>query len=100
MRIMAWASAIRSDSAVPTGSVVSQNHPGPEHVTSGDEGTDVLAASTKQIKNGDRTKRPSTKKPREKAQQGHVGEALRSIYQQTVDEKIPDEFLDILGKLA
>ncbi|CAN5630572.1 hypothetical protein BH10PSE14_BH10PSE14_22550 [soil metagenome] len=28
-----------------------------------------------------------------------MGSALRSVYQQTVDEKIPDEFLDLLGKL-
>jgi len=32
--------------------------------------------------------------------QGHVGEALRSIYQQTIEEEVPTEFLDILGKLA
>jgi hypothetical protein len=28
-----------------------------------------------------------------------MGSALRSVYQKTVDEKIPDEFLDLLGKL-
>lgn len=64
------------------------------------EGTDVLAARKNQTKDRDRTQRPATKKTREKMQHGHVGESLRSIYQQTVDEKIPDEFLDILGKLA
>lgn len=28
-----------------------------------------------------------------------MGSALRSVYQQTIDEKIPDEMLDLLGKL-
>lgn len=28
-----------------------------------------------------------------------VGASLRSVYQKTVDEQIPDEFLDLLGKL-
>lgn len=28
-----------------------------------------------------------------------MGDALRSVYQQTVEEKVPDEFLDLLGKL-
>lgn len=71
-----------------------------EHVTSVYEGAGVLAASRKQVKDKDRAQRPPTKKSRDKTQQGHVGEALRSIYQQTVDEEVPDEFLDILGKLA
>ncbi len=28
-----------------------------------------------------------------------MGSALRSVYQKTVDEAIPDEFLALLGKL-
>ncbi len=28
-----------------------------------------------------------------------VGSALRSVYQQTVEEKVPDDLLDLLGKL-
>ena len=63
-------------------------------------GRTVLAASKRENKDQDRIQRPVTKKARDKTQQGHVGEALRSIYQQTVNEEIPDEFLDILGKLA
>lgn len=31
---------------------------------------------------------------------GDVGSALRSIYQKTIEEKVPDEFLDLLGKLG
>nr|WP_281063765.1 NepR family anti-sigma factor [Sphingomonas sp. LaA6.9] len=29
-----------------------------------------------------------------------VGQALRSIYQKTVDEAVPSEMLDLLGKLG
>ena len=29
-----------------------------------------------------------------------VGAALRSIYQKTVDESVPQEMLDLLGKLG
>ncbi len=29
-----------------------------------------------------------------------VGNALRAAYQQTIDESIPPEFLDLLGKLG
>lgn len=31
---------------------------------------------------------------------GIVGEALRSVYDETVEENIPPEMLDLLGKLA
>ena len=64
-----------------------------------DEGSDVLAAS-KKAKDKDRVQRTTPKKTRDKMHQGHVGEALRSIYQQTIEEEVPTEFLDILGKLA
>ncbi|MBY8825958.1 NepR family anti-sigma factor [Sphingomonas colocasiae] len=29
-----------------------------------------------------------------------VGDALRSIYQKTIDESVPQEMLDLLGKLG
>lgn len=29
-----------------------------------------------------------------------MGSALRSVYQRTVEEEVPDEFLDLLGKLG
>jgi hypothetical protein len=31
---------------------------------------------------------------------GEVGSALRSVYQRTVDEQIPPDLLDLLGKLG
>lgn len=34
------------------------------------------------------------------AEDGNVGNALRSVYQQTVNEDVPREFLDLLGKLT
>ena len=33
------------------------------------------------------------------AQDSSVGDALRSVYQQTVNEDVPREFIDLLGKL-
>ncbi len=66
----------------------------------GTRGSDVLAANKKEVKVQDRLQRPINKKSRNKAQQDQVGDALRSIYEQTINEEVPDEFLDILGKLA
>jgi hypothetical protein len=48
---------------------------------------------------------PSAKSPRTPRAgskgkgEGSVGNALRSVYQQTVNEEVPSEFLDLLGKL-
>ncbi len=39
-------------------------------------------------------------RPDKKEQKPEVGLALRSIYQRTVDESIPPEMLDLLGKLG
>ncbi|MDQ4087743.1 MAG: hypothetical protein M3177_07020 [Pseudomonadota bacterium] len=38
--------------------------------------------------------------PKKKARPGEVGNALRSAYQRMVDEDIPPEMLDLLGKLG
>ena len=40
--------------------------------------------------------RSKEKKP---ADDSAMGEALRSVYQQMVEEQVPDEFLALLGKL-
>ena len=37
--------------------------------------------------------------PADKSANPPMGAALRSVYQQTVEEKIPDEMLDLLSKL-
>lgn len=94
MRVMTWARVIQPDCNGLSGIIGDAAG----HVTYVDEGLDVLAASKEATKK-DRAQRTNSKNTR-KIQQSHVGEALRSIYQQTVNEEIPDEFLDILGKLA
>jgi hypothetical protein len=41
------------------------------------------------------------RKPRKpRGQNAEVGDALRTVYQRTVDETIPPEMLDLLGKLG
>lgn len=39
-------------------------------------------------------------KDRKKDKSHVVGRALRTVYDETLREEIPDEFLDLLGKLA
>lgn len=42
------------------------------------------------------------KKPRERrtAASSDLGKALKTVYDETVREDIPDDFLDLLGKLS
>ena len=42
--------------------------------------------------------RPTRNK--KKGQPGEVGDALRSVYQRAIEEDIPPEMLDLLGKLG
>jgi hypothetical protein len=61
----------------------------------------ILATSDNEGKGKSRPQGQGTKKkPNPKASQNQVGDALRSVYQQTIDEEVPQDFLDILGKLA
>ncbi|HET7316554.1 MAG TPA: NepR family anti-sigma factor [Sphingomicrobium sp.] len=51
---------------------------------------------------GDRSDKPAAKPaPRKKRtpRSGDVGRALRSVYDETLREDVPDDFLDLLGKL-
>lgn len=59
-------------------------------------------ATTDTRKKDAKSDRPSskTRRGRDKGSQGHVGDALRSVYQQTVDEAVPQDFLDMLDKLT
>lgn len=42
-----------------------------------------------------------TRQPRKrKGGGGEVGDALRTVYQRTINEDIPPEMLDLLGKLG
>jgi hypothetical protein len=51
-----------------------------------------------------RKKKPATKTParsRNRGQRsGDIGRALRSVYDETLRENVPDDFLDLLGKLS
>lgn len=38
--------------------------------------------------------------PRKKRTPVEVGRALRSVYDETLREDVPDDFLDLLGKLG
>lgn len=42
---------------------------------------------------------PATKPPKIQNRDQQMGSALRSVYQKTVDEVVPDDLLDLLGKL-
>lgn len=44
--------------------------------------------------------RPTRPQGKQKARAQDMGGALRSVYQQTVDEQVPDEMMDLLGKLG
>lgn len=57
----------------------------------GRPGTDAPSQAKSQQKPQPKKKGPSD---------ADVGGALRSIYQRTVDERIPPDLLDLLGKLG
>ena len=44
--------------------------------------------------------RPQPKKKKKDAGSADLGLALRSAYQRTIDEQIPPDLLDLLGKLG
>jgi hypothetical protein len=43
---------------------------------------------------------PVRRKRPQRSPDAHVADALRVAYDETVREQVPDEFLDLLGKLA
>ena len=65
-----------------------------------------MRSKGKLLKSGTTPKNPPVKTPIAKAQSKggsskdrDMGAALRSVYQKTVDETIPADLLDLLGKL-
>lgn len=62
--------------------------------------------STKKSEDSSAAPASDKTKPRPNAKRGgedrerDIGHALRSIYQKTVDESVPPEMLDLLGKLG
>jgi hypothetical protein len=63
----------------------------------------MLAASRGMTLGSDRESKEPRKKPAQPTRnekERDMGAALRSVYQKTVNEAIPDEMLDLLGKLG
>lgn len=44
-------------------------------------------------------RKPPSRKTASPPNDAAVGAALRQVYQKAVEEQVPDEFLDLLGKL-
>lgn len=64
-------------------------------MSEGQKGESSGAANRK----GARDESPADKNNR-KQRGGDVGRALRSVYDDTLRESVPDDFLDLLGKLS
>ncbi|WP_304560450.1 NepR family anti-sigma factor [Sphingomonas immobilis] len=45
------------------------------------------------------SKKPPSARAKIQSKDRDMGAALRTVYQKTVDEKVPPEMLDLLGKL-
>lgn len=43
---------------------------------------------------------PNAGRRKKRQDNAEIGTALRSVYQRTIDEKVPDDLLDLLGKLG
>ena len=57
------------------------------------------AAGNPDKKRASKPKSAGARSPRPKST-SDVGRALRSVYDQTLGERVPDDFLDLLGKLS
>jgi Anti-sigma factor NepR len=67
------------------------------------EGDERLSAKKRsesdEVANSRRPKKPSDRNAR-KQRSGDLGRALRSIYDDTLRETVPDDFLKLIGKLS
>ena len=65
---------------------------------------DERLSGTKRGKSGGAGRKNGTGKPpnhpKKKQRTSDIGRALRSIYDDTLRESVPDEFTDLLGKLS
>jgi hypothetical protein len=66
------------------------------HATQRLEGVTGLSSDN----NNDRPSAPKPGKVRKGSGTDDVGKALRSAYDETLREEVPDDFLDLLGKLS
>ena len=52
------------------------------------------------LRSGDESsKKPPSARAKVQSKDRDMGAALRTVYQKTVDESVPSEMLDLLGKL-
>ncbi len=59
------------------------------------------SADTKHKKNGQSGRgKDHAGKPRKGQRSADIGRALRSVYDETLREDVPDDFNDLLGKLS
>lgn len=64
-------------------------------------GKGTLASTEENRKDGALDQAPSRRsRPRDKESQARVGDALRSVYREAIDEPVPQDFLDMLDKLS
>lgn len=66
------------------------------HATQRLEGVTGLSSDN----NNDQPQAPKPRKVRKGAGSDDVGKALRSAYDEALREEVPDDFLDLLGKLS
>ena len=65
------------------------------------EGVEILGSDNSNGQPGLAESTPEkTKAGRKGAGPDEVGKALRSAYDETLQEEVPDDFLDLLGKLS
>lgn len=64
------------------------------------EGIDRLSADNSDPRPGDDKSKSTKGAKRRGPAADHVGKALRSAYDETLREDVPDDFLDLLGKLS
>ena len=57
------------------------------------------ASGSREKKRAPKPKATGSGSPRSKSP-SDVGRALRSVYDNTLSERVPDDFLDLLGKLS
>lgn len=60
------------------------------------DGFSLADISDKKLKTAPAGKRPADQRPDDP----QMGQALRSVYQKTVEEAVPDEMLDLLSRLG
>ena len=66
----------------------------------GDERLSAKKRSESDEAHGNRAKKPSPDKNGRKQRSTDLGRALRTIYDDTLRESVPDDFMHLIGKLS